>query len=145
MGCVEASTFNNRTLWIYSNTGKIQKFEHWLEKHKNTINNFLINNNISAPDINLFDVLDFYIEFLKYYNFTKTSNDEDLFIELGYPNIANFYKNFKQLPKMQKYFDSILYKLPFTNKSANFGLGIKGNTWDPVNQKDENPEEIIIK
>ena len=132
-------TFDN------NNTGKIQKFEHWLEKHKNTNNNFLVNNNISAPDINLFDVLDFYVEFLKYYNFTKTSNDEDLFIELGYPNIANFYKNFKQLPKMQKYFDSILYKLPFTNKSANFGSGIKGNTWDPVTQKDETPEEIIIK
>ena len=46
---------------------------------------------------------------------------------------------------MQKYFDSILYKLPFTNKSANFGLGIKGNTWDPFTQKDETPEEIIIK
>ena len=45
---------------------------------------------------------------------------------------------------MQKYFDSILHKLPFTNKSANFGSGIKGNTWGAVTQKDETPEEIII-
>ena len=132
-------TFDN------NNNGKIQKFEYWLEKDKHINNNFLVNNNINAPDFNLFDVLDFYIEFLKYYNFTKTSNDEDLFIEVGYPNIANFYNNFKQLPKMQKYFDSILYKLPYTNKSATFGSGIKGNTWDPITQKDETPEEIIIK
>ena len=71
--------------------------------------------------------------------------DEDLFSEVGYPNIGRFYSKFKQLPKMKKYFNSILYKLPYTNKSANFGSGINGNTWDPRTQKDETPEEIIIK
>ena len=49
------------------------------------------------------------------------------------------------LSTLQGCYAPILYKLPFTNKSANFGSGIKGNTWDPVTQKDETPEEIIIK
>ena len=45
---------------------------------------------------------------------------------------------------MQKYLNSQLYKLPYTNKSANFGSGIKGNTWDHKNQIDETPTELII-
>lgn len=127
-----------------NNAGKIQKFEHWIINQKNTTSDFLVNNNISAPDFNLFDVLDFYVEFIKHYNFLNNYSDDDLFVELGYPNIANFYTKFKQLPKMQKFFNSILYKLPYTNKSANFGSGIKGNTWDPNTQKDNTPNEINI-
>ena len=45
---------------------------------------------------------------------------------------------------MQKYFNSIFYKLPYTNKSANFGSGIKGSTWDPNTQQDNTPNEINI-
>jgi len=127
-----------------NNSGKMQKFEHWIQNHKHANTNFLLNN-ISVADFNLFDVLDFYIEFLKHYEFLNNSNDEDLFSELGYPHIGSFYVKFKQLPQMQKYFNSILYQLPYTNKSANFGSGIKGNSWDPNTQKDETPEEIIIK
>ena len=63
---------------------------------------------------------------------------------LGYPNLSNFYQNFLNLPKMQKYYESVFYKLPYTNKSANFGSGIKGNKWDTKNQLDETPKEIII-
>jgi hypothetical protein len=121
----------------------MQKFEHWIRNHKMSNTNFLVNE-ISLADFNFFDVLDFYIEFVKYYNFSDNSNDEDIFSVLGYPNIGNFYTKFKQLPKMQKYFNSILYKLPYTNKSAYFGSGFKGNSWDPVTQRDETPEEIII-
>ena len=135
---VFSRTFDN------NNGGKIQKFEHWILNQKNTTSDFLVNSNISAPDFNLFDVLDFYVEFIKHYNFLNNYSDDDIFIELGYPNIANFYAKFKQLPKMQKYFNSILYKLPYTNKSANFGSGIKGNTWDPNTQKDSTPNEINI-
>ena len=126
-----------------NNSGKMQKFEQWIGNHKLSNTNFLVNE-ISLADFNFFDVLDFYIEFIKHYNFSDNSNDEDLFAVLGYPNIGNFYTKFKQLPKMQKYFNSILYKLPYTNKSAYFGSGFKGNSWDPVTQKDETPEEIII-
>ena len=136
---VFSRTFDN------NNVGKIQKFEHWIANQKNTNSDFLVNNNISAPDFNLFDVLDFYVEFINHYNFLNHYNDDDLFGELGYPNIANFYTKFKQLPKMQKYFNSILYKLPYTNKSANFGSGIKGNRWNSLIQTDRTPEEIIIK
>ena len=50
-----------------NDAGKMQKFEHWLSSNQNSI--FLLNNNVSIPDFNLFDVLDFYIEFLKHYNF----------------------------------------------------------------------------
>ena len=127
-----------------NNIGKMQKFENWFKNQKNVNANFLVNN-ISVSDFNLFDVLDFYIVFLKHYKFLKYPKDENLFNEFGYPNIANFYSKFKQLPKMQKYFSSILYKLPYTNKSANFGSGIKGNKWDPLTQQDTTPEEIIIK
>ena len=63
---------------------------------------------------------------------------------VGSPNLSNFYQNFVNLPKMQKYYKSVFYKLPYTNKSANFGSGIKGNKWDAKNQLDETPKEIII-
>ena len=132
-------TFDN------GNAGKIQKFENWIDQNKNNKNIFLVNKNITSPDFNFFDILDFYIQFLKYYNFTNGSDDDDLFEEVGFPNIGKFFSNFKQLPKMKKYFNSILYKLPYTNKSANFGSGINCNTWDPLTQKDTTPEEIIIK
>lgn len=127
-----------------NNTGKIQKFENWMQKNKNNKNYFLINNDITIPDFNLFDILDFYIEFLKYYNFVKDKNHKNIFNELGYPNISNFYNNFIQLPNMKKYFNSIFYKLPYTNKSAKFGSGINGDTWNHKTQTDETSEEIVI-
>ena len=127
-----------------NNAGKIQKFENWMQKNKDNKNYFLINNDITIPDFNLFDILDFYIEFLKYYNFVRDKNHKNIFNELGYPNISKFYNNFIQLPKMKKYFNSIFYKLPYTNKSAKFGSGINGDTWNHKNQTDETSAEIII-
>ena len=127
-----------------NNAGKIQKFENWIQKNKDNKNYFLINNDITIPDFNLFDILDFYIEFLKYYNFVRDKNHKNIFNELGYPNISKFYNNFIQLPKMKKYFNSIFYKLPYTNKSAKFGSGINGDTWNHKNQTDETSAEIII-
>ena len=127
-----------------NNTGKIQKFENWMQKNKDNKNYFLINNDITIPDFNLFDILDFYIEFLKYYNFVKDKNHKNIFNELGYPNISKFYNNFIQLPNMKKYFNSIFYKLPYTNKSAKFGSGINGDTWNHKTQTDETSAEIII-
>ena len=85
-----------------------------------------------------------YVEFIKYYKFLDDPIDETIFEKLGYPHVSKFYNNFKKLPKMQKYFNSLLYKLPYTNKSANFGSGINGNSWDHKNQIDETPAEIII-
>ena len=127
-----------------NNAGKIQKFENWMQKNKDNKNYFLINNEITIPDFNLFDILDFYIEFLKYYNFVKDKNHKNIFNELGYPNISKFYNNFIQLPNMKKYFSSIFYKLPYTNKSAKFGSGINGDTWNHKTQTDETSAEIII-
>ena len=127
-----------------NNAGKIQKFENWMQKNKDNKNYFLINNDITIPDFNLFDILDFYIEFLKYYNFVKDKNHKNIFNELGYPNISKFYNNFIQLPNMKKYFNSIFYKLPYTNKSAKFGSGINGDTWNHKTQTDETSAEIII-
>ena len=127
-----------------NNIGKIQKFENWMKENLNNENYFLINNEITIPDFNLFDILDFYVEFLKYYNFVNDKNIKNIFNELGYPNISKFYNNFIQLPKMQKYLNSIFYKLPYTNKSARFGSGTQGDTWDHHRQIDETPKEIII-
>ena len=128
-----------------TNVGKIQKFEHWFSSKNITNENiFLVGKKISSPDFNLFDVLDFYVEFIKHYKFLENPIDENFFEKLGYPYVSKFYNNFKKLPKMQKYLNSQLYKLPYTNKSANFGSGIKGNTWDHKNQIDETPRELII-
>ena len=127
-----------------NNVGKIQKFENWMKENQNNENYFLINNEITIPDFNLFDILDFYVEFLKYYNFVNDKNIKNIFNELGYPNISKFYNNFIQLPKMEKYLNSIFYKLPYTNKSARFGSGTQGDTWDHHRQIDETSKEIII-
>ena len=86
----------------------------------------------------------FYVEFLKYYNFATDKSTKNIFNELGYPNISKFYNNFVKLPKMQKYLNSIFYSLPYTNKSARFGSGINGNTWNHDIQIDETPKEVII-
>jgi len=127
-----------------NNAGKIQKFENWMKENQDYKNYFLINNEITIPDFNLFDILDFYIEFLKYYNFVTDKNIKNIFNELGYPNISKFYNNFIQLPKMQKYLNSIFYTLPYTNKSARFGSGIKGETWNHSSQIDKTPVEVVI-
>ena len=128
-----------------TNVGKIQKFEHWFSSKNITNENiFLVGNKISSPDFNLFDILDLYVEFIKHYKFLDDPIDENIFEKLGYPYVSKFYNNLKKLPKMQKYLNSQLYKLPYTNKSANFGSGIKGNTWDHKNQIDETPKELII-
>jgi len=127
-----------------NNFGKIQKFENWMKENQDDKNYFLINNQITIPDFNLFDILDFYVEFLKYYNFVSDKSIKSIFNELGYPNISKFYNNFIQLPKMQKYLNSIFYTLPYTNKSARFGSGLNGNTWNHNIQIDKTPVDIII-
>ena len=76
--------------------------------------------------------------------FVLSSCVKNIFNELGYPNISKFYNNFIQLPKMQKYLNSIFYKLPYTNKSARFGSGIKADTWNHISQIDETPLEVFI-
>lgn len=125
-----------------NDVGKIQKFEHWLSSNDNS--RFLLNNNVSIPDFNLFDILDFYIEFLKHYNLVDQTNDDKILSAVGFPKLNKYFIDFKHLPKMKKYFNSILYSLPYTNKSANFGSGIKGNKWDINHQIDNTPFEIIV-
>ena len=129
-----------------SNSGKLQKFEHWLNSKDNNLSkNFLVGNTISSSDFNLFDTLDLYKKFLLYYNFVEGAEDNNVFNLAGYPLISEFFNNFKLLPKLQKYINSELYKLPFTNKGAKFGSGKSGITWDPAIDTDTTPEEIIIK
>ena len=134
------------TAFENSNSGKLQKFEHWLSsKDKSKTKLFLVGNKISSPDFNLFDTLDLYCEFLLYYNFVENADKNNVFELLKYPLISDFFNNFKQLPKMQKYFESELYKLPFTNKGAKFGSGKSGITWDPSIDTDTTPDEIIVE
>ena len=134
------------TAFENSNSGKLQKFEHWLSsKDKSKTKLFLVGNKISSPDFNLFDTLDLYCEFLLYYNFVENADKNNVFALLKYPLISDFFNNFKQLPKMQKYFESELYKLPFTNKGAKFGSGKSGITWDPSIDTDTTPNEIIVE
>ena len=134
------------TAFENSNSGKLQKFEHWLSsKDKSKTKLFLVGNKISSPDFNLFDTLDLYCEFLLYYNFVENADKNNVFALLKYPLISDFFKNFKQLPKMQKYFESKLYKLPFTNKGAKFGSGKSGITWNPSIDTDTTPDEIIVE
>jgi len=134
------------TAFENSNSGKLQKFEHWFSsKDKSKTKLFLVGNKISSPDFNLFDTLDLYCEFLLYYNFVENADKNNVFALLKYPLISDFFNNFKQLPKMQKYFESELYKLPFTNKGAKFGSGKSGITWNPSIDTDTTPDEIIIE
>ena len=134
------------TAFENSNSGKLQKFEHWLSsKDKSKTKLFLVGNKISSPDFNLFDTLDLYCEFLLYYNFVENADKNNVFALLKYPLISDFFNNFKQLPKMQKYFESELYKLPFTNKGAKFGSGKSGITWNPSIDTDTTPDEIIVE
>ena len=134
------------TAFENSNSGKLQKFEHWLSsKEKSKTKLFLVGNKISSPDFNLFDTLDLYCEFLLYYNFVENADKNNVFALLKYPLISDFFNNFKQLPKMQKYFESELYKLPFTNKGAKFGSGKSGITWNPNIDTDTTPDEIIVE
>ena len=134
------------TAFENSNSGKLQKFEHWLSsKEKNKTKLFLVGNKISSPDFNLFDTLDLYCEFLLYYNFVENADKNNVFALLKYPLISDFFNNFKQLPKMQKYFESELYKLPFTNKGAKFGSGKSGITWNPSIDTDTTPDKIIVE
>ena len=134
------------TAFENSNSGKLQKFEHWLSsKDKTKTKLFLVGNKISSPDFNFFDTLDLYCEFLLYYNFIENADKNNVFALLKYPLISDFFNNFKQLPKMQKYFESELYKLPFTNKGAKFGSGKSGITWNPSIDTDTTPDEIIIE
>ena len=134
------------TAFEFSNSGKLQKFEHWLSsKDKTKTKLFLVGNKISSPDFNLFDTLDLYCEFLLYYNFVENADNNNVFAVLEYPLISDFFNNFKQLPKMQKYFESELYKLPFTNKGAKFGSGKSGITWNPSIDTDTTPDEIIVE
>ena len=134
------------TAFENSNSGKLQKFEHWLSsKEKSKTKLFLVGNKISSPDFNLFDTLDLYCEFLLYYNFVENADKNNVFALLKYPLISDFFNNFKKLPKMQKYFESELYKLPFTNKGAKFGSGKSGITWDPSIDTDTTPDEIIVE
>ena len=134
------------TAFENSNSGKLQKFEHWLSsKEKSKTKLFLVGNKISSPDFNLFDTLDLYCEFLLYYNFVENADKNNVFELLKYPLISDFFNNFKKLPKMQKYFESELYKLPFTNKGAKFGSGKSGITWDSSIDTDITPDEIIVE
>jgi len=134
------------TAFENSNSGKLQKFEHWLSsKDKSKTKLFLVGNKISSPDFNLFDTLDLYCEFLLYYNFVENADKNNVFALLKYPLISDFFNNFKQLPKMQKYFKSELYNLPFTNKGAKFGSGKSGITWNPSIDTDTTPDEIIVE
>ena len=134
------------TAFEISNSGKLQKFEHWLSsKDKTKTKLFLVGNKISSPDFNLFDTLDLYCEFLLYYNFVENADKNNVFALLKYPLISDFFNNFKKLPKMQKYFESELYKLPFTNKGAKFGSGKNGITWNPSIDTDKTPDEIIVE
>ena len=134
------------TAFENSNSGKLQKFEHWLSsKEKSKTKLYLVGNKISSPDFNLFDTLDLYCEFLLYYNFVENADKNNVFALLKYPLISDFFNNFKQLPKMQKYFESELYKLPFTNKGAKFGSGKSGITWNPSIDTDTTPNEIIVE
>lgn len=129
-----------------SNSGKLQKFEHWLNSKDNNLSkNFLVGNSISSPDFNLFDTLDLYKKFLLHYNFVEGAEDNNVFNLAGYPLVSDFFNNFIQLPRLQKYLNSELYKLPFTNKGAKFGSGKNGITWDPAIDTDTTPEEIIIE
>ena len=134
------------TAFENSNSGKLQKFEHWLSlKEKSKTKLFLVGNKISSPDFNLFDTLDLYCEFLLYYNFVENAEKNNVFALLKYPLISDFFNNFKQLSKMQKYFESELYKLPFTNKGAKFGSGKSAITWNPSIDTDTTPDEIIVE
>ncbi|MDC0194852.1 glutathione S-transferase family protein [Alphaproteobacteria bacterium] len=124
--------------------GKLLKFEEWLsQKKKNENKFFLVGNSISVPDFALFDILDSYIAFINHYGFSSQSR-EKIYDSLGFTFLSNFYNEFKKLPRMQKYFNSELYKLPYQNKAALFSSNNITKKWDPVTEIDYTPDEILI-
>ena len=124
--------------------GKMLKFEEWLsQKKKEETKLFLVGNSISAPDFNLFDILDFYTEFLKHYKFSTNSNEE-IYDSIGFPYLSKFYNEFKKLPKIQKYLNSELYKLPYQNKPALFSSENQTKRWDAKKDIDGTQAEILI-
>ena len=124
--------------------GKMLKFEEWLEQKKQEETKlFLVGNSISAPDFSLFDILDFYNEFLRHYKFSTNSNEE-IYKSIGFPYLSKFYNAFTKLPKMQKYFNSELYKLPYQNKAALFSSENQSIRWDPNKDIDNVQAEILI-
>ena len=124
--------------------GKMLKFEEWLDQKKQDETKlFLVGNSINAPDFSLFDILDFYTVFLKHFKFSTNSNEE-IYESIGFPFLSKFYNEFKKLPKMQKYFNSELYKLPYQNKTALFSSENQTKRWDPNLDIDTSQFEIKI-
>tara|TARA_B110000438_G_scaffold140115_1_gene135362 strand:- start:2024 stop:2884 length:861 start_codon:yes stop_codon:yes gene_type:complete len=125
--------------------GKLLKFEEWLSQKKENENKFfLVGNSISVPDFALFDILDSYIAFIIHYDFSTQLN-EKIYDSLGFACLSNFYNEFKKLPRMQKYFNSELYKLPYQNKAALFSSNNPTKKWDPLIEIDHTPDEILIE
>ena len=105
---------------------------------------FVVGSATSAADFALFEMLDQYAEMIHFFELVpcKNKKPEEILESCDKSNLANLYEHFRNSPKTERYFQSLLSDLPFNNKSASFGSGKGGERWKAEIDLDSTPELI---
>jgi hypothetical protein len=106
----------------------LAKLELWLEREvaAGRQGTHLVADKATAPDFHLFEMLDQYTAFARYYGVS-----EQLLVDRNLPRLQHFHTTFRAHPRNAAYFNSVLYRLPFNNKSAAYGSTPSGDKWVP--------------
>jgi glutathione S-transferase len=113
---------------VSSKNGCLTKLELWLTRERITrgfTGHYLVGDKASAPDFHLFEMLDQYSHFARYFNIDAS------LLETNFHNLHHFYEHFKAHPQNRAYFNSVLARLPINNKMAAFGSTPSGDKWVP--------------
>jgi len=130
---------------MVASKGSFKKLENWLEsKRASSTNRYLVGSEATAADFALFEMLDQYAEMIHFFELVpcKNKKPEEILESCDKSNLANLYEHFRNSPKMERYFQSLLSDLPFNNKSASFGSGKGGERWNAEIDLDSTPELI---
>lgn len=113
--------------------GVFSKLETHLsrEPHFTLQTPFLIGGHATAPDFHCFEMLDQHVFLAKYYDI--------ILLDDTLPLLSTYYNGWLQLPKNQKYLNSVLRAAPLNNMNAKFGGTCSGARWTP---DQELPERI---
>lgn len=111
---------------VTGKNGSFQKLELWLARETSAgrSGNFLVADRATAPDFHLFEMLDQYSLFARFYDVKADLLD-------NFPHLQKFHTHFRELPQNAAYFGSVLYRLPLNNKAAVFGSTPSGAKWVP--------------
>ena len=141
------SNFGEEVKLDYTIEGSPKKIERWLESNQTSPKNpYLVGKNATAPDFSLFEILDEYAELIKYFDLISCDGMEpdEILAAGGHRHLAYHYGHFRNSEKMETYFNSLLHKLPFNNKSASFGSATRGTQWNKETDVDNTPDFIKI-